>query len=190
MAKRKISKQKGIDVAEVRMRRFFAMLIDWYLGQMIAVIPITFYFRQGEYLQAEMFDLTQYDFGTGLALGIYGLLVGIIYYGVIPSFIFPGQTLGKKWCKVIVKKQDGTEVSPLQLCLRELVGATFLEGGIILMASQLRNLMPLFGLSFLVHPWTYLSYGLTLLSIGYAYMNQKSRCFHDLLAGTIVVKKD
>lgn len=190
MVKRKISKQKGIDVAEVRMRRFFAMLIDWYLGQMIAVIPITFYFRQGEYLQAEMFDLTQYDFGTGLALGIYGLLVGIIYYVVIPSFIFSGQTLGKKWCKVIVKKKDGTEVSPLQLCLRELVGATFLEGGIILMASQLRNLMPLFGLSFLVHPWTYLSYGLTLLSIGYAYMNQKSRCFHDLLAGTIVVKKD
>ena len=87
MAKRKISKQKGIDVAEVRMRRFFAMLIDWYLGQMIAVIPITFYFRQGEYLQAEMFDLTQYDFGTGLALGIYGLLVGIIYYVVIQAVV-------------------------------------------------------------------------------------------------------
>ena len=88
------------------------MLIDWYLGQMIAVIPITFYFRQGEYLQAEMFDLTQYDFGTGLALGIYGLLVGIIYYVVIPSFIFPGQTLGKNGVRSSSKNRTAQRSVP------------------------------------------------------------------------------
>lgn len=190
MSKKYVSTSSKLDIAEVRMRRFFAMMIDWYIAHMLSAIPITFYFRQGEYLQSEMFELTNYDFTTGLCLGLYGLVIGILYYVVVPSFVFKGQTIGKKICKVVVKRTNGTEVGFGRFCVRELIGATFLEGGIVLMASEVRGLLPLFGLGFIVQPWTYLAYGLTIVSVGYAYMHQNSRCFHDLLADTIVVKKD
>lgn len=190
MSKKYAAMPSKMEIAEIRMRRFSALMIDWYIAHMLSVIPITFYFRHGDYLKSEMFELTNYDFMTGLSLGLYGLVVGILYYVAVPSFIFKGQTLGKKICKIEIKSIDGTSVRFSQLCLRELVGATFLEGGIVLMASQIRRLLPLFGLGYIVQPWTYLAYGLTLMSIVYAYVHQNSRCFHDLLASTIVLKKD
>ena len=46
--KKKKEQIRNYDVLRVRMRRFFAMIIDWYFAQMIAGIPITFYFRGGD----------------------------------------------------------------------------------------------------------------------------------------------
>ena len=48
-----------MDIIETRVRRFVAMIIDWYLTNMLAVIPITFYLRGNDYLKPYMFDLTQ-----------------------------------------------------------------------------------------------------------------------------------
>ena len=60
--KKKTMMTNKYDIIEVRMCRFFAMVIDWYLTNMLAVIPITFYFRGDDYLQPYMFELNEYSF--------------------------------------------------------------------------------------------------------------------------------
>lgn len=152
--KKKKEQIRNYDVLRVRMRRFFAMIIDWYLAQMIAVIPITFYFRGGDYLKASMFQLENYDFEIGLFLGVFGIVVGIIYYVLIPIF-WKGQTIGKKICKIKIVQVDGSPVKPLSIIVRELIGSTFLEGGIIIIATYIRRMLPLFGLTVLVDPLKY-----------------------------------
>lgn len=177
------------DVIHVRMKRLFAMIIDWYIAQMIAVIPVTFYFRRGNSLKPEMFQLENYDFQIGLFLGIFGIGVGILYYIVIPICLWRGQTLGKKICKIRIADISGGNVTPLAIVKRELIGSTFLEGGIIIIAVYMRRLLPLFGLSILVDPWKYLAYALTLASIIYAFFQPLLQSFHDKLAHTIVIEK-
>lgn len=177
------------DVIHVRMKRLFAMIIDWYIAQMIAVIPVTFYFRRGNSLKPEMFQLENYDFQIGLFLGIFGIGVGILYYIVIPICLWRGQTLGKKICKIRIADISGGSVTPLAIVKRELIGSTFLEGGIIIIAVYMRRLLPLFGLSILVDPLKYLAYALTLASIIYAFFQPLSQSFHDKLAHTIVIEK-
>lgn len=186
--KKKKEQIRNYDVLRVRMRRFFAMIIDWYFAQMIAVIPITFYFRGGDYLKASMFQLENYDFEIGLFLGVFGIVVGIIYYVLIPIF-WKGQTIGKKICKIKIVQVDGSPVKPFSIMIRELIGSTFLEGGIIIIATYIRRMLPLFGLTALVDPLKYIAYGLTIASIVYAYFQPLSQAFHDKIAKTVVVSE-
>lgn len=186
--KKKKEQIRNYDVLRVRMRRFFAMIIDWYLAQMIAVLPITFYFRGGDYLKASMFKLENYDFQVGLVLGVFGIVVGIIYYVLIPIF-WKGQTIGKKICKIKIVQVDGSPVRPLSIVVRELIGSTFLEGGIIIIATYMRRMLPLFGMVMLVEPLKYIAYGLTIASIVYAYFQPLSQSFHDKIAKTVVVSE-
>lgn len=186
--KKKKEQIRNYDVLRVRMRRFFAMIIDWYLAQMIAVLPITFYFRGGDYLKASMFKLENYDFQVGLFLGVFGIAVGIIYYVIIPIF-WKGQTIGKKICKIKIVQVDGSPVRPLSIVVRELIGSTFLEGGIIIIATYMRRMLPLFGMVMLVEPLKYIAYGLTIASIVYAYFQPLSQSFHDKIAKTVVVSE-
>ena len=186
--KKKKEQIRNYDVLRVRLRRFFAMSIDWYLAQMIAVLPITFYFRGGDYLKASMFKHENYDFQVGLFLGVFGIVVGIIYYVLIPIF-WKGQTIGKKICKIKIVQVDGSPVRPLSIVVRELIGSTFLEGGIIIIATYMRRMLPLFRMVMLVEPLKYIAYGLTIASIVYAYFQPLSQSFHDKIAKTVVVSE-
>ena len=176
--------RNNMDIIETRVRRFVAMIIDWYLTNMLAVIPITFYLRGNDYLKPYMFDLTHYDFSIGLALGLYGILIGIVYYIFIPTYLFKGQTLGKKICKIKIIKENNESIK-----LRELLGASLLEGGMIIIPTYIRKLLPLFKLTMIVDPLKYIAYALTIGSIIYAYFQANTQSFHDKVAKTIVVKQ-
>ena len=178
-----------MDIVETRVRRFVAMIIDWYLTNMLAVIPITFYLRGNDYLKPYMFDLTHYDFSIGLALGLYGILIGIIYYVFIPTYLFKGQTLGKKICKIKIVKENNESVNLKDMMLRELLGASLLEGGMIIIPTYLRKMLPLFKLSMIVDPLKYVAYALTIGSIIYAYFQPNTQSFHDKIARTVVIKQ-
>ena len=178
-----------MDIIETRVRRFVAMIIDWYLTNMLAVIPITFYLRGNDYLKPYMFDLTHYDFSIGLALGLYGVLIGIIYYVFIPTYLFKGQTLGKKICKIKIIKENNESINLKDMMLRELLGASLLEGGMIIIPTYIRKILPLFKLTMIVDPLKYIAYALTIGSIIYAYFQANTQSFHDKVAKTIVVKQ-
>lgn len=181
---------KGYDIAKLRTRRFLAMLIDWYITNMIAAIPVTFYLRGDDYIRKNSFDLEKYGFQTGLLLGLFVVIIGIIYYFIIPTYIFKGQTIGKKICKLHIVKTDGKRIKAKDMFIREIIGATMIEGGIVVTATYLRKLIKLFGYVSLATSLQYIAYGITILSIIYAYFHPLSQSFHDRLAGTIVIKKD
>lgn len=178
----------NIDIIEVRVRRLAALIIDWYLTNMLAVIPITFYLRGNDYLKPYMFELTHYSFATGLGLGLYGVLIGIIYYVLVPAVLCNGQTLGKKVCKIKIIKENNESVSTKDMMIRELIGSTLLEGGMLIIPTYLRKILPLFKLGMIVNPFQYIAYILTIISIAYAYFQPNGQAFHDKIAKTIVVK--
>ena len=74
--------------------------------------------------------------------------------------------------------------------IREIIGATILEGGIVVTATYIRKLLQLFGYISIVTLLQYIAYTMTILSIIYAYFHPLSQSFHDKLAKTIVIKKD
>lgn len=187
--KKQLLNQPQYKIANTRMKRFFAMIIDWYLTTMIAAIPITFFLRTDNTLSPDLFDFSRYPVPTATLLIIYGILVGMIYYIIIPMYIWKGQTLGKKICKIVVTDEQGNDITLRALLLREMIGSTFLEGGIVITASYLRKFLPLLGLSTLVNPLKYIAYALTFISIVYAYFNPLSQSFHDKIAKTIVINK-
>ena len=186
--KQKIKPETKMDIIEIRARRFFAMIIDWYITHMIVVIPITFYLRDGDYLKPYMFDLSHYSFSIGLFLGLFGIFVGIFYYIVIPTYLWKGQTIGKKLCKVKVVTEEREDINLVCMLKRELIGASLLEGGIVVTSSYIRKIIEFFGFMQVAQILQYIAYGLTLISIVYAYFNKKSQSFHDKIAKTIVIK--
>lgn len=184
----KKQKIKNQDIIEIRSKRFLAMIIDWYLSNVLASIPVTFYLRGNDYIQSESFYLETYGFKVGLLLGIYVIVLGLIYYMIIPTFVWKGQTLGKKICHIQIVQEDESQVTFKNMFLREVIGQTFLEGGIVVTATYFRKIVRLLGYITLVDPLKYIAYALTLASIIYAYFQPSSQSFHDKIAKTIVVK--
>lgn len=176
------------DIGKLRARRFAAMIVDWYITSMIAAIPVTFYFNKEGYIDTTDFQLANYDLNVAIFLGMFAILTGIIYYVVTPMFIFKGQTLGKKLFKIKVVKQDNSEVDAKTILIREVLGSTLFEGGIVTTAIYLRQLVQLFVPFNIFKPWTYLAYIITIISIGIAYFNKDSLTIHDKIAKTILIK--
>lgn len=177
------------NIIELRVKRFFALLIDWYLTNLLVAMPITLYLRKGEYLQPDMFDYSSYPLHVGLLLILFGIFIGIFYFILIPLYVFDGQTLGKKLCKIKITTTDHSPLRLSTMIKRELIGATLLEGGLILIAIQARKLFLILGYSTLFTQLKYLSFILTIASIIYAYFNPLTQTFHDKLANTMIVKK-
>lgn len=180
---------KNYDIVKLRIRRFIALFIDWYITSMIAAMPITFYFRENSYVVLEDFRLEHYSMDIALFIGLFALITGIIYYIIIPAFVFKGQTLGKKICKIKVIQQNQREVNLKTLIIREGLGSILIEGGILVTASYFRQLIQLFLSINILENWMYLTYIITLCSIAYAYFNTKTLCFHDIISKTMVVQK-
>ena len=68
MSKKRDNKRKveikGYDIAKLRFQRFLAMVIDWYISNMIVAIPVTFFLRGKDYIQP-------YSFLSALPSGIH-----------------------------------------------------------------------------------------------------------------------
>lgn len=178
----------GYDIGKLRARRAAAMIMDWYITSMIAALPVTFYFNKESYISTDSFQLANYDLNIAIFLGIFAVFSGVIYYVIIPMFIFKGQTLGKKLFKIKVVKQDKSEVDAKTILIREVLGSTLFEGGIVTTAIYFRQLVQLFVPFNIFTPWTYLTYIITIISIGIAYFNKDSLTIHDKIAKTILVK--
>ena len=127
------------------------------------------------------------DFNV-ICLIIFAFIVGIIYYWVIPSYLFKGQTLGKKICKIKIVTEDYQPVNAKTLFIRDMIASTWIEGGIIITATSIHKLVGLVGYSQIATYWQYLTYIITIISIIYAYFNKQSQSFHDKIAKTIVIK--
>lgn len=176
------------EIINIRMRRVGAAIVDWYLSTMLASTSVTLFSHHSGPLDSQTFSLVNYSTKNAIFIGIYAIIVGIIYYMIIPKILFLGQTFGKRIFKIKVIHQNDTEIKWSTLFKREILGSTFLEGGITVTSIYLRQLLTYF----LGFPFKYLiypAYIITILSIMYAYIKPDTLMFHDLIAKTKVVRK-
>ena len=166
-------------------RRFFAYLIDWYVGALCTAIPISFaaYQTSGDITNQYLTDLPA---PIGIITGACALLFAFAYYILVPLFVWRGQTPGKRLCGVMIVQTDGSPVTLPCLALRQIVGVTIIEGVIANASGIWHQMLSIAtGINF-VHPLMYVGFAFTLVSCIMILVRKDHRCIHDFIAGTKV----
>lgn len=97
-------------------KRFIAYVIDWFLGSLMIMFPISMYYlamtNDIESVSNANIAVIYQMFGKGsaLAIGLIAAVLGILYYVVIP-YILNGQTIGKKFLELKIVNTDESDVS-------------------------------------------------------------------------------
>lgn len=166
-------------------RRFFAYLIDWYVGALCTAIPISIvaYQTTGDLTNQYLVD---YPHPFGFVAGVLALLFAFAYYILIPLFVWHGQTPGKRLCGIKIVQEDGSPVALPNLALRQIVGVTIIEGVIANASSVWHQMLTIAtGVNF-VHPLMYVGFAITLVSCFMILIRKDHRCLHDFIGGTRV----
>ena len=106
-------------------RRFFAYLVDWYIGALVTAFPVSA-------VSMKLFEtvknqnLLTFPAPWGLVAGGLGLAAAVLYYAAVPILVWRGQTLGKRWMKIKIADSSGGEASAGQLIIRQLAGIIIL----------------------------------------------------------------
>lgn len=166
-------------------RRFFAYLIDWYLGALATAVPISI---AASALTGDITNQQLVDFPMpyGILAGAAALLAACAYYIVIPLALWQGQTPGKRICRIRIEMADGSPVDLPHLALRQIVGV-FLLSGVIANASAIWHQMLTIATQVnFVHPLMYAGFAVTAVSCLMILFRGDHRCLHDFIGGTKV----
>ena len=150
-------------------RRFIAYVIDWYIGGIFINIPIVL-------IYGCVFNQTQMQ--TNL------LEISKDYYFIIPFFIWPGQTLGKRILKIKIINNNGQDISFFSLFLRQIIGLTVLEGVIISLTGTIRQLFDLLFHTSIFTSSNLMIFAYVLSFISCLFVLIKGRALHDFIAST------
>lgn len=179
----RVSARAGVPASVAR--RFFAYLIDWYVGALCSAVPISIVSAQ---ITGDITNQYLVDFPVpwGYIAGAGALLFAAFYYIAVPLVIWPGQTPGKRLCGIQITLADGSPVDLPHLALRQIVGITVIEG-VIANASGIWHQMLTIatGINF-VHPLMYVGFAITLVSCAMILIRKDHRCLHDFIGGTKV----
>lgn len=168
-------------------QRMIAYIIDWYLATMIANIPtlIVYSITTGQTeIKVTLSDLPQ---NLGILCGVISFLIYLIYMVVIPTFVWNGQTLGKKVMGFKVVRDDGLNVGLSTMLKREVVGTILVEGFVSNASSYLRQLIQLIFQIQIMSMASYIFGIITIISVLLASINPKRKMIHDYIASTYVV---
>lgn len=167
-------------------RRFFAYLIDWYLGGLMTAFPIAvFSMKQFDTVQNQ--NIMEFAPPTGVIAGCLGVLFALIYYVVIPTWGWKGQTPGKRMLRLKIVQQDESEVSLGTVLLRQFVGIMIIEGGLVTASAIWHQVAELLTGISLVVPLMYAGLIVSFISAIFVAKDQHL-AIHDRLANTKVIQ--
>lgn len=128
MATKKQKKGAELKYASVPLtRRFIAYMMDWYIGALCTGLPIAIV-SQKQFGSMMNQNLVFFDKQTGIILGLVAIAFALFYFVVVPTFVWPGQTPGKRIMKMKVVQNSGEEVSIKNMLLRQVIGMMIIEG--------------------------------------------------------------
>ena len=172
----------------MKIRRLLAYIIDWYLitflmNSLLVAIDV---YKKGS-LISNVVPINVFDKSEQLIiLGIL-FIVEIIYFCIIPKYVFKGQTIGKKILKLMVVNNNGSEATFVNLLRRDLLGVVIVEGSFVPLSNYIRNVLtPYVGrvpVQYLVYLFTIVS----LVSVSLLVFEKNGRMLHDYIGGTKVV---
>ena len=111
-----------------------------------------------------------------LISAIFGVVVSLIYaflFIIVPSFIFKGQTLGKKALGIKLMREDGEEVEIIDLVKREILRV------LLVMALFIPFVNAFSCLGILL---------LTLCNLSLIFVDERNKTVYDMVGQTIVVE--
>ncbi|MCH4285786.1 MULTISPECIES: RDD family protein [Bacillota] len=167
------------------LRRFFGYLMDFFLANVLAVIPLVFI----ESRVTGSTETTQVLAGLPLPyvylITALVFLLYILYYVVIPLKVWPGQTPAKRLLNYKIVMMDGSDVTLKALLLRNVFAMTFVEGAAFTTTYVIQLVVLTAGIDYPKFI-SYVCYFMTLLSIVVTWTNPNRRMLHDFIGGTKV----
>lgn len=169
-------------------RRACAVMIDWYLASVLAGIPVMFIYsiESGEATTAS--SLSSMSLKWGIIAGVLAIIAASIYYIYIPSFVYNGQTPGKKLLGVKITNLDNSEVNLKIMLRREIIGVAIVEGGIVCTSEYIRQMIELVSNHNVYSILRILGSAVTVISIVILLVTKEKRMIHDFIGKTKVVE--
>lgn len=166
-------------------RRFFAYLIDWYVGGLAVALPVSSVSMK---LFGTVTNQNIMSFGTPYSLiaGGLGLLAAFLYYAAVPMFCWKGQTLGKRWLKIRIVGKGGEDASLGNLFLRQLIGIILVEGSLVSASTILHQVLSVLTGQNLVTVLMYAGMAVSIVS-AVMVLIKDHRAIHDYIGGTKVI---
>lgn len=168
-------------------KRFFAYLLDFYLGMLLCSLPIVLangILNQSDKMQMNLF---YFDGVTFYIVAAVSLLLGFWYYVYIPCSVWKGQTLAKHLFHFKIVKMDGEDVDLKSLFLRQIIGMFIIEGSVVAASSLLRQIMTYATSMNFIDPLIYVGFAITILSAIMMIFGKNRRMLHDIIGTTMVV---
>lgn len=166
-------------------RRFGAYLIDWYLGGLATALPISMVSMK-LFQTVQNQNILSFPASYGIAAGAAGLAAALFYYVFIPTFVWKGQTPGKRLVKIRIVSADGNEVTLPKLMIRQILGIIVAEGGLVTASALWHQLATILTGTDFVKPLMYIGMGISILSSIITLFGDH-RAIHDRIGRTLVV---
>ncbi|MFQ6792409.1 MAG: RDD family protein [Thomasclavelia sp.] len=185
--KRKRNKKKKYHYIDASMtKRFISYLIDWYVGGLCTAIPIAI---TSQKLTNTMLNQNIIEFKApyGLIAGIFAIFFAIFYFVIVPTYIYPGQTVGKRICKIKIIQIDDQPITIKNMLLRNLVGMIIIEGVLVSASAIWHEVVTIITQVNFVTPLMYAGFVVSAISILLYLFKGEHRALHDYLGKTKVV---
>lgn len=186
---KKVEKYKRTPECNVGIfKRFFAYLLDFYLGMLFCSLPIVLangIVNQNDTMQMNLFF---FEGTTFYVVSFLSLLMGFIYYVFIPWKVWKGQTFAKHLFHFKIVQMDGDEVDMRSLFFRQVIGIFIVEGSIISCSSLLRQILTYMTSYNFVDTFIYVGLAITIVSSILMVIGKNHRMIHDFIGSTIVVQ--
>lgn len=166
-------------------RRIIAYGIDWYLATMVCGIPLMLVnsMKTG----STAINTSIPDGTKGWLWGTVAILLGLLYYWILP-LLWNGTTPGKKLMHLrIVSAADGGQPSATALLLRQGVGVLLIEGAVAFPSQLLRELLARITDDNVTAAVQTVMVVVTLISISIGMYTPRRRMIHDYISGTIEI---
>ena len=181
-----LKNDKSNDIGWIK--RFVAYMIDWYLGGVVASLPIIIIYMSlhsdASYIPQ---NLAIFTYPYNMIAGILSFLVACFYYVYVPMFIWNGQTLAKKIFHLRIMDNQFQEASKRQIFIRQFVVILIIEGSLFSSSNILHQVLQIASGLQIATIYSYIGIIVTICSILCMFFLKSRRAIHDLVAKTRVV---
>lgn len=167
-------------------KRFISYLIDWYVGALCTAIPISIISQKLTNTMLNQ-NIVEFQQPYGIIAGVLAVLFAIFYFVIVPTYIYPGQTVGKRICKIMIVKNDNEQVTIKNMLLRQLLGIIVIEGVLVSASAIWHEIITIITQTNFVTPLMYAGFVISAISILLYLFKGEHRALHDYLGNTKVV---
>jgi uncharacterized RDD family membrane protein YckC len=170
------------------LRRLIAYGIDWYIGGVVASLPIIIlYMMHNDNVTYIVQQLSIFTYPLNMIAGSLSFLVAVLYYVVVPACIWKGQTLGKKITHTKIICNNYQEVSAKQIWIRQGVMILLVQGSVFAASRMLHEVLEILTGYNISTIYAYIGLTITTFSVLLVFLLPSKRALHDIVANTRIV---